>query len=49
MLFFITVKCDSQEISLGMRNAIQGAILTFLVEKGYILDIFLRSAIYHLQ
>lgn len=40
MLFFITVKCDSQEISLDKGNVIQRAVFTFLVEKGYILEIF---------
>lgn len=40
MLFFITVKCDSQEISLGKGNVIQGAVFTFLVEKDCILEFF---------
>lgn len=40
MLFFIIVKCDSQEISLGKGNVFQGTGFAFLVEKGCILENF---------
>ena len=46
MLFFITVKCDSQEISLGRRNVIQAAVFTFFVEKAVFWIFFLRIVLY---